>query len=59
MRTRRRKIKDSIITAILLVLSALLFLAFAFFIGFVIYVKIKYWGTPIGEIPYWAWWLMN
>lgn len=51
--------KDSIITAILLVLSALLFLAAAFFIGFVVYVKIRYWGTPIGEIPYWAWWLMN
>lgn len=51
--------KDSIVTAILLVLSALLFLAFAFFIGFVIYVKFRCWGTPIGEIPYWAWWLMN
>lgn len=46
--------KDSIVTAILLVLSALLFLASAFFIKFVVYVKIRYWGTPIGETPYWA-----
>lgn len=59
MRARQRKMKDSIVTAILFVLSALLFLASAFFIGFVVYVKIRYWGTPIGEIPYWAWWLMN
>lgn len=50
---------DRIVTAILFVLSALLFLVFAFFIGFVAYVKIRYWGTTIGEIPYLAWWLMN
>ena len=22
--------------------------------GFSIYVKIKFWNTPLGEIPYWA-----
>lgn len=43
--------KDSIVTAILLVLSALLFLAAAFFIGFVVYVKIRYWGLPSGKSP--------
>lgn len=48
-----------IVSAAFWILSILLFLSFLCFFCFIIYVKVRYWGTPIGEIPYWAWWLMK
>lgn len=50
---------EKITRIILLILSILIFLAVLSFLILTIYVKIKYWGTPIGEIPSWAWWIMN
>ena len=35
-------------------LAILVIVGFIGFIGFEIYLNIRYWNTPVSEIPYWA-----
>lgn len=51
--------KDKIIFITVRGLMILIILIGLCFIGLMIYLKIKYANTPVGELPSWAFWLIG